>query len=253
VKFPAEEFTPNFIDLFPSENMTLRAQMKLTLDELENVTNSFCAAAWIDSHEFSYLGKSIESILGYPYSLYQNKGVLFFYSLIPPEEVSNVNEQNRKHYQRLHDPGFNIRVEDPFETISFFRSCDGRLVRVNLQAMFIDRDKGDSFFMIAAWHAYKEEMREIDNALLRSRALLARIKSIYVEMHPERFGEKRQSISPKEKDVLDLLIQGLTTRQVGLHLGISFHTVESHRRNLLKKFSAKNTVELLSKIKDELA
>jgi DNA-binding CsgD family transcriptional regulator len=248
VKFPAEEFTPDFIDLFPSGNASLRAQMKLALDDLENVSNTFCVAAWIDSHEFSYVSKSIELILGYPYSLYQNKGVLFFYSLIPPDEVSNVNEQNTKHFQRLHHPHFNIVVEEPFETISLFRCSDGHPVRVNLQAMFIDRHKGDSFFMIAAWHAYKEEMREIRKELLQSQSILTRIKSIYIDMYPERFGKKIQSISPKEKEVLDLLIQGLTTRQVGLHLGISFHTVESHRRNLLKKFSAKNTVELLSKI-----
>ena len=54
-------------------------------------------------------------------------------------------------------------------------------------------------------------------------------------------------ITPREKSILDLIGQGLSTNEIALALNISFHTVQSHRRSLLKKFDSKNSVELIRK------
>lgn len=54
-------------------------------------------------------------------------------------------------------------------------------------------------------------------------------------------------ISPREKEVLDLVAQGLSTKQVADRLGISTRTVESHRINMLKKMKVGNTAELIRK------
>ena len=56
------------------------------------------------------------------------------------------------------------------------------------------------------------------------------------------------SITAREKEVLLLLAQGLSTKEIASRMGISFHTVESHRKNLRFKFSAKNSTELLMKV-----
>lgn len=54
-------------------------------------------------------------------------------------------------------------------------------------------------------------------------------------------------ISPREKEVLMLVAEGLSTKQVADRLGISTRTVESHRINMLKKLKAGNTAELIRK------
>ena len=56
------------------------------------------------------------------------------------------------------------------------------------------------------------------------------------------------SITAREKEVVLLLAQGLSTKEIASRMGISFHTVESHRKNLRFKFSAKNSTELLMKV-----
>jgi DNA-binding CsgD family transcriptional regulator len=56
------------------------------------------------------------------------------------------------------------------------------------------------------------------------------------------------NITPKEKQVLDLLAQGLSTKQIAGSLAISYHTVASHRKNLRMKFEAKNSSELMTKV-----
>ena len=51
----------------------------------------------------------------------------------------------------------------------------------------------------------------------------------------------------KEKEVLALVSAGLTTKEIASRLNISHHTVETHRKNLLRKCEAKNSVELVQK------
>jgi DNA-binding CsgD family transcriptional regulator len=55
------------------------------------------------------------------------------------------------------------------------------------------------------------------------------------------------SVTRKEKEILQLLARGYSSREIATQLLISFHTVESHRKNLRNKFEAKNSMELLMK------
>jgi DNA-binding NarL/FixJ family response regulator len=49
----------------------------------------------------------------------------------------------------------------------------------------------------------------------------------------------------REKEVLDLIAKGKTTKEIANLLSISEKTVETHRSNLLSKFDVKNVVSLL--------
>lgn len=52
-------------------------------------------------------------------------------------------------------------------------------------------------------------------------------------------------LSRREKDVLKLIIDEYTTQEIADKLFISFGTVETHRRNMLIKTGARNTVGLV--------
>lgn len=54
-------------------------------------------------------------------------------------------------------------------------------------------------------------------------------------------------ITPREKEVLELVAEGYSTKQIADKLGISIRTVESHRINMLKKLEVSNTAELIRK------
>jgi DNA-binding CsgD family transcriptional regulator len=56
------------------------------------------------------------------------------------------------------------------------------------------------------------------------------------------------SLTNKEREVFALVSSGLTTKEIASRLNLSHHTIESHRKNLLKKFQAKNSAELIQKI-----
>lgn len=54
-------------------------------------------------------------------------------------------------------------------------------------------------------------------------------------------------ITIQEQKILKLIGQGYSTNQIAYVFGISAHTVESHRKNLLTKLDAKNSAELMLK------
>ena len=52
-------------------------------------------------------------------------------------------------------------------------------------------------------------------------------------------------IGRREKEVLELLANGLTNTAIAAELGISINTIDTYRRSLLAKLQAKNTAELI--------
>ncbi len=52
-------------------------------------------------------------------------------------------------------------------------------------------------------------------------------------------------LSRREKEVLKLIMQGLTNQQIADKLFISKRTLETHRLNLIKKTGSKNTAQLI--------
>jgi DNA-binding NarL/FixJ family response regulator len=56
----------------------------------------------------------------------------------------------------------------------------------------------------------------------------------------------KRLFSRRESDILSFLIKGFSTKQIAAYLTISLKTVETHRKNLLKKAKVANTSALIS-------
>ncbi|WP_144023225.1 response regulator transcription factor, partial [Brevirhabdus pacifica] len=57
-------------------------------------------------------------------------------------------------------------------------------------------------------------------------------------------------LTRREAQVLAMVRQGLTTKQIARRLGISPKTVEFHRGHLIRKYDVRNSVELAAKAAD---
>jgi two-component system response regulator NreC len=57
--------------------------------------------------------------------------------------------------------------------------------------------------------------------------------------------ESAEPLTPREIEVLKLIVQGYTNRQVGEELNISVRTVEGHRANLFGKLGLRTRVDLV--------
>jgi two-component system response regulator NreC len=57
--------------------------------------------------------------------------------------------------------------------------------------------------------------------------------------------ESVEPLTPRETEVLKLIVRGYTNRQIGTELNISVRTVDGHRANLSRKLGLRNRVELV--------
>ena len=65
------------------------------------------------------------------------------------------------------------------------------------------------------------------------------------EKHTPTQSGAQESLTPRETDVLRLIVLGYTNRQAAEELGLSVRTVETHRANLMGKLGLKSRVELV--------
>jgi FixJ family two-component response regulator len=57
--------------------------------------------------------------------------------------------------------------------------------------------------------------------------------------------EHYAQLSPREREVLALIVQGLTNKEIGRALDVSPRTVETHRANLFAKLQAPSLAWLI--------
>jgi len=64
-------------------------------------------------------------------------------------------------------------------------------------------------------------------------------------------GDLTPKISEREMQVLQLISEGFSNKEICAKLILSVHTVDSHRKRLLSKYNAKNVAELVKKAMDQ--
>ena len=57
-------------------------------------------------------------------------------------------------------------------------------------------------------------------------------------------GREQLLLTPRESEILDLLLQGLRSREIAEQLFVSTRTIEAHRNNIMRKLGAKTQVDL---------
>jgi FixJ family two-component response regulator len=91
----------------------------------------------------------------------------------------------------------------------------------------------------------QELLDAVELGLARDRARLEKEASVSMSMDLFR------KLSPREREVMALLVDGRLNKQIAGHLGISEVTVKIHRRNLMRKMRALSLIDL-ARIADRL-
>lgn len=56
-----------------------------------------------------------------------------------------------------------------------------------------------------------------------------------------------EQLTDRELEVLELIVEGLSSKMIAQRLNLSLDTVETHRRNLIRKTKSGNMVEVVVK------
>lgn len=97
--------------------------------------------------------------------------------------------------------------------------------------------------------AFKELVTAIQNVVSNQTYLSSRISGIVVEEYVHRLEENDNSaysiLTPREREVLQLIAEGKSTKAIAKELFVSNKTIEWHRRQLMNKLGAQSVAELV--------
>ena len=112
----------------------------------------------------------------------------------------------------------------------------------NQQAVIQDMmESGASGYVLK--NATKEELLEAISTVLKGKKYF----SFETALALRESKQKQPLITRREKEVLQLIAEGLTNGEISEKLFISVPTVNTHRKSLLEKFEVKNTAALIGK------
>ncbi|CAM3838598.1 Two-component system response regulatory protein, LuxR family [Flavobacterium branchiophilum] len=69
----------------------------------------------------------------------------------------------------------------------------------------------------------------------------------HIEKKTNSFEFNKNILSPREKEIIKLIAQELTTEEIANRLNSSKHTIETHRKNIFVKLQIKSTAGLILK------
>jgi DNA-binding CsgD family transcriptional regulator len=193
---------------------------------------------------FEHVSDGVTSLLGYnpktltlpvfldkihpedkPWFLNFESKVIDFFGMLNPEQIPNYKV--RYDYRVRHKEGHYIRILQQVVTLSY--SNEGGLFRTLVLHTDISHLKKEGS-PVLSFIGLNDEPSYID------------IKA------NEVFNYSNNSpLTSREKDVVILLIEGYSTKNIAEKLKISRETVSTHRKKILQKTEALNTADLVSK------
>lgn len=238
-------------DIFNSktgfENFSLDNQIK-KLKEMDlylPATQSFFLL--INSAEFSYhfVSKNFEAITGFSKKEMLSKGAEFWLSHWNPTDLKNWLEGSR---QMMEFTINNIDITDRKKLIYSYNfrvnKANGTTLQILSHLSPINFDKTGKPVMGIA-HYTVLESDENPSTIITIKKL--NDDNRYETVFYKNFTQDKliDQLSKRELEILKNLVEGLTSKEIGEKLFLSPHTVDGHRRNILKKLDYDSTGELI--------
>jgi len=224
-------------------------QKIIELDTFLPYCSTFFCITNTQELKFEYISKNFNSCLGIDPKIMDTQGMRYFWSRIHPEDV----EVWLSALNQLMEFTLNEIPEEKRKRMNYtwnyrFKNSNDEYVNIiqNTTPLAFD---GDMKPIIGLAH-YTVINPNIKMQITASAKML-NDKNEYNTLYFNNFSQKllKDGISNRERDVIRLLVLNQSSKQISEKLNISSHTVDTHRRNILKKLNISSTGELIGMLK----
>ena len=188
---------------------------------------------------FEMVSPEIEQVLGYTH---EEMNMPLFASLMHPDDLPhylNFEAAITDFFSRISgEKLFKYKVQHDFR----IRKADGNYIRVLNQFVIIQHDADDvrTFVVNTDITRFKKETQPILSFIG-----LEGEPSYYNVDVKNLFVQTSDVFTKREKEVLKALAEGMSSAGISEALNISKLTVDSHRKNMLRKTGAKSASEMI--------
>jgi DNA-binding CsgD family transcriptional regulator len=127
-----------------------------------------------------------------------------------------------------------------------FRKKNGEYIRILYQGILLEHDSKGAFLRTLSSHTDITYLKQEGKPVLSFIGMDG--EPSYVDVGSKSdFIVSKEELTPREKQILKLLIEGKLSKQISSILNISKQTVDTHRKNMLHKNNLNNTGELIGK------
>lgn len=186
-----------------------------------------------------YLSDSVEQVFGY--TKHEVIELDFFYSLIHPNDIDTVKRMTLYAFSTASEQGKVKSLDHVFHLTYRMKRKDGTYIKVQRQTSILTQDKNET--MLTSY-GILTDITHLNNS--------EEIQSLLVGPEIPGFSFTDLESSPKvnltrrEKEMIDLLANGMNSNEIAKKLYISKETVYTHRKNILAKTGVNNSAELMA-------
>ena len=130
-----------------------------------------------------------------------------------------------------------------------FKTADGSYRLFNHQSLVLSTDEDGRIGKALNIHTDISHLTETNNYRLSMIGLLGEPSFLNINpLQEDIAAERSESIfSEREMEIIRLMSEGLTSRDIAGKLSIAPNTVKNHRKNILQKADCRNTGQLITK------
>jgi DNA-binding CsgD family transcriptional regulator len=217
---------------------------------------------------FLYVSDNEKSVIGHGLDAYlDDVDFAIFHKIVPPEYLPMVSEKQAGYALEAHRSDFNPIAPQMMTFNNPMKRADGLMIETQYVSVVLEYSTNRDMRLLAGTYqdVSRSDQTEILSRHSAAVSLFVQIKESYVSIFPDRFrlapdsngsstvniyhphDTNREAITEREREALQWIAQGLSSKQVAEKMMISFHTAETYRKHLLEKFESKNSAELIKK------
>ncbi len=224
------------------EDFTLPFEVHKKLLSLFHVGEFYYYIFNVKTSCFELMSQEIRSVLGYDPD---EVDVPFLLNKIHPEDQPfflNFENKVTEFYTSLRpDQILNYKVSYDYRV----QKNDGTYIRILQQVLTIQLDGDKKVIKTFGIHTNISHLKATGAPVLSFIGLNGEPSYMNVNVK-QLFSPSPFSLTAREREILRLLIEGKKSKEIGSALFISKATVDTHRKNLLRKTECSNTVSLIS-------
>ena len=197
------------------------------------------------SQEYLFVSKDCKSLLGFTEEEFLKNSQEWVIKGVHPEDIAIFSDEIFPRFLNYSQSLLKDEITKSRFSVNYrFKRKDGVYIKVLQQYVILETDgKGSPLLTLGICTditPYKT-----DDKIVFSISKYDEKKG-FEFISSDSFLNARIIISRREKEILRLLLKGLSSKQIGTKLNISLYTVKAHRRNLLEKTKCKNSAQLIS-------